>query len=78
MVEAANPFQTVPHFQIICIHSVLAPSNTLDRHMIAPLHCNTYAVGDVFLENWSSTEPKWHCGVMVEASHPCRLYPTYP
>jgi hypothetical protein len=35
--------------------------------MGAPLHCYTCAGGGKILKNWVKVEPKWQCGVMVEA-----------
>ncbi len=44
--------------------------------MGAPLHCFTCAGGGQILENWGKMEPKWHCGVVVEAVSHRWLYPT--
>ncbi len=44
--------------------------------MGAPLHCYTCAGGGKILENWGKAEPKWCCGVMVEAVNHHWLHPT--
>jgi hypothetical protein len=34
-------------------------------------------VGAEFFENWGKLDPKWCCGVMVEAVYLCSLHPTF-
>jgi hypothetical protein len=45
-------------------------------HIGAPLYCYTYTGGGQILENWGKAEPKWRCGVMVEAANHCWLHCT--
>ncbi len=48
----------------------------MDGRIGSPLHWNTHAGDGKFLENWGMTEPKWYCGVMVEAAKGFRLHLT--
>ncbi len=67
---------TTSLIHIRSIKSAWAPSYAVDGHIGAPLQCYTCAGGGQRLENWGNVEPKWHCGVMVEAVNHHWLHPT--
>ncbi len=71
-----NPLLTASHIHIRYIKRVLALSYAVDGHMGAPLHWYLCRWGQI-LEIWGMTKPKWCCGVMVKASNPHWLYPTF-
>ncbi len=71
-----KPLLTASHIHIGCIYNDWAPSYAVDRHMGAPLHCYTCAGGGQILKSWGKVEPKWCCGVMIEAVNLCCLHPT--
>ena len=71
-----KPPLTASHIHIGCLLHVWAPLYAVDGHMGVPLHCYTCAGGGKFFGNWGKVEPKWCCGVMVEAVNHRWLNPT--
>ncbi len=71
-----QPLLTTSHIHIGCINSDWAPSYAVDGHMGASLHCCACVGSGQILESWNMAEPKWHCGVIVEAVNHHWLHPT--